>query len=382
LHIAKSTVNMLMLTQALLLATAAATEVTCTDKYDSTHLSEAVDAAMMELQGAKGWFTTLKTSTGYHNAQSVNSCTPGPQWKYPAAADAKGLLKRVLETSELRVGGVQWSKGEQANYKTDPENPTGFWPEYLKEIVKKLSDNYGKTINLKRVYYTSTSGGLGASDKVNQAVADGTDDMSEPYYYLGGNNHEGVPRIESLSFSCITAGLESFFFTTKTGGVDSTDKLNKALTDGLNKAVGFIGSGNYDSVSHLLPSDVTVTLVTNSSDMEALVKNGALVAGYNSEGVTGDDAAFSLFATGIVSPRVSLFRKYNPTCTADDDADINVGLVITLAILAAVALLLVSVVVHLIRMEKKGSPLFMPLMNERGVEAVAVGTKGPDANAV
>ena len=136
----------------------------------------------------------------------------------------------------------------------------------------KLSENYGKTINLKRVYYTGTAGGLGASDKVNQAVADGTDDMSEPYYYLGGNNHEGVPRIESLSFSCITAGLESFFFTKSSEGVDSTDKLNKALTDGLNKAVGFIGSGNYDSVSHLLPSDVTVTLVTNSSDMEALVQ--------------------------------------------------------------------------------------------------------------
>ena len=59
--------------------------------------------------------------------------------------------------------------------------------------------------------------------------------------------------------------------------------------------------------------------------------------------------AFSLFATGIVSPRVALFRKYNPTCTAEAD-DVNVGLVITLAILAAVALLLVSVVVHLIRM--------------------------------
>ena len=26
--------------------------------------------------------------------------------------------------------------------------------------------------------------------------------------------------------------------------------------------------------------------------------------------------AFSLFATGVVSHRVSLFRKYNPTCTA------------------------------------------------------------------
>ena len=114
--------------QALLLATAAATtDVTCTDEFDSTQLSEAVDTAMMELQGAKGWFTQLKTTTGYHNALSVNSCTPGPQWKYPAAADAKGLLKRVLETSELRVAGVQWSKGEQADYKTDPENPTGFW---------------------------------------------------------------------------------------------------------------------------------------------------------------------------------------------------------------------------------------------------------------
>jgi len=113
--------------QALLLATAAATDVTCTDEFDSTQLSEAVDAAMMELQGAKGWFTELKTSTGYHNAQSVNSCTPGPQWKYPAAADAKGLLKRVLEAGELRVAGVQWTKGEQADYVTDPENPTGFW---------------------------------------------------------------------------------------------------------------------------------------------------------------------------------------------------------------------------------------------------------------
>jgi len=375
---------MLVLAKALLLATAAATtDVTCTDEFDSTQLSEAVDAAMMELQGAKGWFTQLKTSTGYHNAQSVNSCTPGPEWVYPAAADAKGLLKRVLTTGELRVGGVQWSKGEQANYKTDPENPTGFWPEYLTEIVQKLSENYGKTINLKRVYYTGTAGGLGASDKVNQAVADGTDDMSEPYYYLGGNNHEGVPRIESLSFSCITAGLESFFFTKSSEGVDSTDKLFTALSNGPNKAVGFIGSGNYDSVSHLLPSDVTVTIVTNSSNMEALVKNGALVAGYNSEGVTGDDAAFSLFATGIVSPRVSLFRKYNPTCTADEAAvDLNVGLVITLAVLAVALLLTISVVAHLIRMERKGSPLFMPLMSERGVEAVAVATKGPDANAV
>ena len=57
--------------QALLLATAAATDVSCVDEFDSTQLSEAFDAAMMELQGAKGWFIQLKTSTGYHNARDA-----------------------------------------------------------------------------------------------------------------------------------------------------------------------------------------------------------------------------------------------------------------------------------------------------------------------
>ena len=155
--------------------------------------------------------------------------------------------------------------------------------------MKKLSDHYGKTIKVKRNYYETDPNGLGASQKVNFAVADGTDDMSEPYYYLSGS-HDGMPRIESLAFSCVTAGLESFFFTKADSGIASTDALFTALNTGNNKAVGFIGSGNYDSVSHLLPTDVTVTLVTNASVMEASVKSGALVAGYNSEGTTSDDA--------------------------------------------------------------------------------------------
>ena len=137
--------------------------------------------------------------------------------------------------------------------------------------MQKLSANYNMAIKLKRVYYASTKNGLGASAKVGHAVADGVDDMSEPYYYLGGA-HDGKPRIESMAFSCITAGLESFFFTPANGGIDSTDKLFAALVGGENKAVGFIGSGNYDSVSHLLPPGVNATLVTNSSDMEALVQ--------------------------------------------------------------------------------------------------------------
>lgn len=78
--------------------------------------------------------------------------------------------------------------------------------------------------------------------------------------------------------------------------------------------------------------------------------------------------AFNLFATGIVSPRVALFRKHNPTCTvltlpaATNEFDsLHVGLVITLGVLAVVLLLTVSIVVHLIRMVRPApSPVPAP----------------------
>ena len=103
-----------------------AIEVTCADPLDADSLSAAVDAAIMELLENNGWFHGLRTSSGYTHALSVLSCTPdATRWKYPAAATATGLLKRVLETGELKVAGVKWSNGGAADYKSDPENPTG-----------------------------------------------------------------------------------------------------------------------------------------------------------------------------------------------------------------------------------------------------------------
>ena len=32
-----------------------------------------------------------------------------------------------LESGELKVAGVQWSIPGVADYKTDPDSPTGFW---------------------------------------------------------------------------------------------------------------------------------------------------------------------------------------------------------------------------------------------------------------
>ena len=132
---------------------------------------------------------------------------------------------------------------------------------------------------------------------------------------------------------------------------------------GPNRAVGFIGQGNYDAVSALLPADTTPVFVTNASEMDANVLSGALVAGYISEGEPEDADAFDTFETGIISPRVALFRKTKLVCTADDEG-VVVGGIIIIAVLAGVALLLASILAYAITMEKKGTPLFMPLVNE------------------
>jgi len=331
--------------------------VTCVDDFSSDQLSIAVDSAIMELQGTKGWFHEVRSTSGYANALGVFSCTPdADKWVFPAAAAATGLLKRVLDSGELKVAGVQWVVNTgAADYKTDPENPTGFWPKYLTAIAETLSAQYGKTIAVKRVYYRT-------SVLVTAAVESGEVDMSEPYYYISGF-HEDQPRIEALAFSCVTAGLASKFFTKLGAGVTTTDLLYDAVAAGPNRAVGFIGQGNYDAVSALLPADTTPVFVTNASEMDANVLSGALVAGYISEGEPEDADAFDTFETGIISPRVALFRKTKLVCTADDEG-VVVGGIIIIAVLAGVALLLASILAYAITMEKKGTPLFMPLVNE------------------
>jgi hypothetical protein len=343
-------------------AAASGQQVTCVDDLSSEHLTAAVDAALMELQGEKGWFHQLRSSSGYANALGVFSCTPdADKWKYPKADEAEGLLKRVLDSGELKVAGVQWAQGGAADYKTNPDSPTGFWPSYLTAIAEKLSAQYGKTIAVKRVYYTT-------SVLVNNAVDDGEVDMSEPYYYLSGF-HQDTPRIESLAFSCVTAGMASKFFTLATGEVRTTDELYDKLVAGPNRAVGFIGQGNYDAVSALLPDSTAPNFVTNASEMRQLVLSGALVAGYISEGEPDDPASFHTFETGIISPRVALFRKTALVCTADSTTQV-VGIVV-IAVLAVVALLLAGVLAHIVRMERKGSPLFVPLVTSKDVEAVS-----------
>ena len=272
--------------------------VTCNDPNSADGLTRAIDAALMELHGVQSWFQQLRVENGYPTALQVYSCTPdATKWQYPAASTAEGALARVLANGRLRVAGVQWKVPGAADYTTDPLNPTGFWPEYMENITATMARHYGVDIALERVYYDTSAILVGK-------VAEGAEvDMSEPYYYLSGF-HGDDPRIEVLSVSCITAGIASKFYTPLGSGITNTDELVQQIIAGPNRAVGFIGQGNFDSVSELLPASTTPSFVTDNDDMAANVLSGALLAGYLSEG-EANATLFQTFETGIISPCAS-----------------------------------------------------------------------------
>lgn len=336
--------------------------VTCNDPNSADGLTRAIDAALMELHGVQSWFQQLRVENGYPNALQVYSCTPdATKWQYPAASTAEGALARVLANGRLRVAGVQWKVPGAADYTTDPLNPTGFWPEYMENITATMARHYGVDIALERVYYDTSAILVGK-------VAEGAEvDMSEPYYYLSGF-HGDDPRIEVLSVSCITAGIASKFYTPLGSGITNTDELVQQIIAGPNRAVGFIGQGNFDSVSELLPASTTPSFVTDNDDMAANVLSGALLAGYLSEGEPPNATLFNVFETGIISPRVALFHKDAWVCDeANGDAApaISTALIVVAAITLVLALLLVFLVVK----ERMGKPVFMPITANLSVTA-------------
>lgn len=318
----------------------------------------AVDAALMELQSQKGWFHGMRASSGYSVAMSIASCTPDSnKWTYPPADKAVGILKRVLDTGKIRVAGVKWSKGGAADYKTNPLKPTGFWPKYMTAIAAQIASHYGVPIEIERVYFANSA-------LVGDAVDAGVDvDMSEPYYYVAGF-HASEPRVEALAHSCTTAGTASSFFTKKGSGIKSVDQLYAAMVADESLMVGFIGKGNYDSVSAILPPTAVPAYLTNSSAIESKVLSSSVIAGYSSEGQPPDLSLFENFETGIVSPRVALFKKdklwaecEHLSTSSDDFGASYVGLIIV----AVVALILALTLGVLITKERAGKPVFVAI---------------------
>lgn len=328
------------------------------DERGADQLSQVVDAAITRLAGRGTWWNDQKIKHGFMNALQVFTCTPDDtKWTWPNAADATGLLKEVLDTSTLKVAGVEWNQAGVANYKVDP--PTGFWPEYLTEMVGEISTHYNKTIAIERKYYAN-------SGLVVDAVADGREvHMSEPYYYVAGF-HNNAPRIEALHSSCVTVGTQGNFIVKVDSGITTLEQLYQQISTGAIKDVGFIDKGNADSVSSILPTNTFYkSSITNGTQLADQVFNGQIIAGYVSEGSPPEPERFRMIPTGIVAPRVVLFRKDEPTC-ADKETETNAGVVAGLVILAIAVLVLVATLSVLIVREKRGSPVFAPLLGNGG----------------
>jgi hypothetical protein len=72
--------------------------------------------------------------------------------------------------------------------------------------------------------------------------------------------------------------------------------------------------------------DTEPVYIIDGSELRAAVLSGDLVAGYLSEGTPGSDAEVERFETGIVSPRVILFRKDDvPTCGFESLSELEIA---------------------------------------------------------
>jgi hypothetical protein len=78
------------------------------------------------------------------------------------------------------------------------------------------------------------------------------------------------------------------------------DELYAKIVAGPNRKVGFIGAGNYDAVSHVLPTNTEPTYITDSTELEGKVNDGTLLASYISESTASTTGNRVVYETGVM----------------------------------------------------------------------------------
>jgi len=173
---------------------------------DSQKLREALDAATIRAihQGEYERLETQYFASNQFDSVAAFTCGINPDnFPFPAAADATGLLSRVLNTSTLLVGALGPSDwGYQGNYLE--ADPPGFWPEYMNAILARFTQAY-PGVSIARVFN-------GTSDGVMDDLKEGRTDVTEIYWTVSGY-YQGRARSENFDLGCTVLGTESIFFT-------------------------------------------------------------------------------------------------------------------------------------------------------------------------
>jgi len=241
-------------TRAMLMAPAHSAEMphgTTDLKKTSFDLSKAVDAAIVRVQ-SQGKDEKVRQNNMPFEFMAVHTCKGSDlsAFTVPNVAEAKGILRTVLDTRVLKIGSLgpyNWG-GNDGNYKVTPH--VGFYPDWLTEFCLQFNSlkgpngifyNSSGAISCKRVWKLGSGG-------VFSDLYDGVSHVTEPYYivdgfYTGtGENctsspsvcrnaltasgkeicsakkkctHPKSPRMRHFRMSCSTIGVDSTFMTKK-----------------------------------------------------------------------------------------------------------------------------------------------------------------------
>ncbi|CAF2039390.1 unnamed protein product [Rotaria magnacalcarata] len=227
-------------------------------KTDSTNdLFDALNAAIADVQ-REDKDETLLSKNNKTNQIRVFTCLQDTQLPVPNRNDTTGFLHKILfETKKLLIGGLgpMDMGGHDGDYSVNP--PTGFFPELLDAIVKKLGQLkgpdgfvYGEGITAERIYHKNMTslfqallnGDIHATDVymlinapyngTGEVCSNDTQCRARESCTDGFCTHPVRPRSLHFRTTCTTTTRDTKFITKKDSSFLRNDtKTNESSTD-------------------------------------------------------------------------------------------------------------------------------------------------------
>ena len=211
------------------------------------------------------------------------------------------------------------------DYVVDP--PIGFWPDYLRAIVREISSFYGVDIKIQWNLFSN-------SGSIMDSVRSGQSDMTDLYMILSAF-HNGVDRIEAFSVTCSPGGYESTFSVLRSSGITSVSELNNVLEGGEDVRVGALSSADFSSVQPFISTKAVPSYYESNDEMRQRLLNHELIAAVTSTN-PGDTEDFVTFRSGVVSPRAPMMLADVDAVEGGDDTNDSIPLIIWILVVVIV----------------------------------------------